>query len=167
MLGIDRHSDGWRAPASPPECNCRNIKSLQQDYSNAKALEDYFRKLETHMKEIEADLDVLTKGDTAKKLEKSEREYADYLRAFPINRVITPIDGYTGPDAVEMIDGTCRQKPEDLAKLEAGSPCKAMAEAALNHEAFHRTACDNTEGGADAYWNKRPWSKVAHEEARA
>jgi hypothetical protein len=63
-----------------------------------------------------------------------------------------------------MIEGTCNQKPRDLAKLEAGSPCKAIADAALNHEAFHSANCTNMEGGAKAYWN-RLWSEVAHEEA--
>jgi hypothetical protein len=152
--------------ASPPECNCKNITSLQQDYSNAKALEAYFRKLETHMKEVEADLDVLTKGDTAKKIEKSEREYSDYQRTFPPGQVMTPVDGYTGPGAIEMIDGKCEHDDKDLKALEAGSPCKAMAEAALNHEAFHRAACRSKES-ADAYWNQRLWSEVAHEEAQA
>ena len=61
-----------------------------------------------------------------------------------------------------MIRGTCAQADADLAALAAGSPCAAMAEAALKHEARHRARCLTI--GPRPYW-ERPASQIAPEEA--
>lgn len=146
--------------ASPPECNCNNLTSLQQDYQNAMTLEAYFQNLAEHLQKNEADA-LKAWGNMDKVKFESSEENDSYRQQHPPGQVIIPVNGYTGPAAVTMTPGACNQPQQDLAALESGSPCKAMADAALNHEAFHRANCNRM--GATAYWN-RLQSKVALEE---
>lgn len=147
--------------ASLPECTCRNLASLQQDYRNAQALEAYFTLLAEHLKAYEERM-------TARNLDQdivlghSRAEDEDYRQQNPPGQVMEPVDGYTGPGDVKMEPGTCTQRPEDLEALDAGSPCRGMADAALNHEAFHRENCDRM--GAENYWGRMS-SEIALEEA--
>ena len=149
--------------ASPPECNCNNLTSLQQDYMNAGKLESYFQVLAEHMQKYEAD-SLKDWGNPDKVKSDSVAEYDSYRKGNPPGQQITPVNGYTGPKVVSMKSGTCNQEQNDLNAMESGSPCKAIADAALNHEAFHRAKCDQI--GEKAYWD-RLRSKFALEEVEA
>ena len=157
---------GVAAPAAAvqPLCDCRNLDSLQADYRNAKALEAYFQKLAEHLKAYEASEAEAWGNDPKRIATLSGKENARYRSQNPPGQVMEPVRGYTGPAAVDMPRGGCTQKPSDLEALENGSPCYAMAEAALNHEAYHREICDRM--GAKAYW-ERPYSAFALEEVEA
>jgi hypothetical protein len=152
--------------ASPPECTCRNLESLQQDYQNAVYLAGFFADLSAHMKAFEDNL-----------LEaKKDPNNIDYTTDFWLttgaekNRYIAQnvrlpfkLEGYEGPPDVAMIHGTCRQHDKELAEMEDKSPCKGIADAALNHEARHREICLGM--GKDAYWDRRQSEYTAEEAA--
>lgn len=152
------------AQAGPPECNCNNLTSLQQDYRNAVALQAYFQTLAEYLQKFEAD-SLKAWGNMSKVRIDSLEEDATYRQTNPPGQVMEPVDGYgSGPPAVTMTPGTCTQPPNQLDAMENASPCKAMADAALNHEAFHRANCNRM--GVKAYW-KRLASDVALEEVEA
>ena len=153
--------------AGPPACTCQNLESLQQDYQNAVFLERKKRALAAYLKAQEdrlAGLKVTSNQDPDNDLDitatvgnlkvKFEKDYGEM--PFP------QVAGYSGPDTVDMPFGTCEQNRDDLAALEKGSPCAAMADAALLHELGHSNLC--TAIGAKAYWS-RPASALALEEA--
>jgi len=149
--------------AAPPECTCRHLASLQADYRNAVALEAYFRGLAQHLTAIEAEA-MEDWQDPGRVRKISRDEDAAYRKQNPPGNVMEPVPGYTGPAHVDMPSGTCAQAEADLEALESGATCRAIAEAALNHEASHRKICNQM--GAKAYW-ARPSSDLAREEAEA
>lgn len=155
------------AQAGPPPCTCRNLESLQQEYQNAVYLEVYMRKLAAHLKGVETLQTGLNtssnsspdQGDSVVQKSANARlafEKANLKLPFPQTK------GYTGPASVEMIPGQCKQSASDLAALENGSPCEAIADMALAHELAHSDLC--VKMGANAYWARMP-SEIALEEA--
>ena len=152
------------AAALQPECDCWNLDSLQADYRNAKALEAYFQTLAEHLKAYEASEAESWGNDPKRIATLSRQENAKYRAQNPPGNVMEPVRGYSGPAAVDMPRDSCTQDPKDLEALENGSPCAAMAEAALNHEARHREICNRM--GVTAYW-ARPYSAFALEEVEA
>lgn len=155
------------AQASPPDCTCKNLKSLQQDYQNAVYLAEFFAQLQAHMEIYEEEF--LERKKTDPYFDKeffstTGAEKAQYIE----NKMHIPnaVEGYTGPDDVGMEHGTCEQNPIDLDRMEAGSPCKAIADAALNHEAMHRRICNEMTKTNQDYWGRRQ-SEYAAEEVKA
>jgi hypothetical protein len=155
------------AQSSMPECTCRNLASLQEEYQNAVYLEGYMRRLGEHLRAVEARQIDMNKNDPTNKdagispnqaSATARQAYADKNLRLPFPNPT----GYTGPSEVSMTPGTCKQPAGKLAELEGGSPCQAIADAALAHEATHRAICEKL--GADAYWSRMP-SEIALEEA--
>ncbi|MDH3264075.1 MAG: hypothetical protein OEM24_08765 [Paracoccaceae bacterium] len=147
--------------ASLPECTCRNLTSLQQDYRNAEALEAYFTLLAEHLKAYEGGMSSQA-PDRGLLGQLSLGEDQAYREENPPGQVMGPVEGYWGPAHVDMEPGKCIQRPEDLEAMDVGSPCRGMADAALNHEAAHRANCDRM--GPENYWRQMP-SEIALEEA--
>ena len=155
--------------AGPPACTCHNLESLQQDYQNAVYLEKYMRELAEHLKSIEAPLLKARQTDPDSyeaSVEISSRTgpARDAYEKSHLKLPFSKIKDYSGPERVPMEKETCQQKQEDLDALENGSPCEAMADAALAHELFHRDNCNHI--GVDNYW-RRELSEIALEEAQA
>jgi hypothetical protein len=155
-----------QAQSSMPECTCRNLESLQQEYQNAVYLEGYMKRLAEHLRAVELAQVDMNKNDPSnpkaglmpnQASATARQAYEDQNRHLPFPTVT----GYTGPSEVSMIRDTCRQSARKLAELQGGSPCEAIAEAALAHEAAHRAICERM--GPDAYWSRMP-SEVALEE---
>lgn len=134
----------------PQACSCKNLESLQQDYQNAVYLEGFFRKLSKDLKVTEAS--DLAKGiSRAVSDARNDQYYADVIRIV-MKQPFPTVLGYTGPEAVPMIKGTCEQDPALLEKMAKGSPCNGIADAALLHEFEHRELCKAM--GAAAYWDR-------------
>ncbi|MCU0828394.1 MAG: hypothetical protein MUE52_13535 [Tabrizicola sp.] len=155
------------AQADPPPCTCRNLESLQQEYQNAVYMEGYMRRLAEHLKGVEAKQAALNAtssaspeaGDSVGQKSANAREAykaANWKLPFP-----QPKD-YKGPPDVSMIPGQCQQSTDDLDGVRDGSPCEAIADAALAHEQAHVDICRNL--GVQAYWGRMP-SVFALEEA--
>jgi len=151
------------ALASPPECTCQDLASIQQDYRNAKTLQLYFELLADHLKDFEQRKAKDAPDDLLLR-DLSLGEAQDYRAAYPLGNLLEPVEGYTGPGDIMMEPGTCNQDPDDLGDMDEGSPCRAIADAALNHEAFHRAECNRM--GPDTYWKLMP-SDIALEEVEA
>ena len=152
------------AQASPPDCTCQNLTSLQQDYQNAVYLAEFFAQLSAHMEIYEDKF--LERKETDPYFDKEFYSTSGAEKARYIDqkmRIPNTVDGYTGPDDVAMRHDKCTQYEEELAGIEAGSPCKGIADAALNHEAMHRKICE--EMTIEAYWN-RPQSELMAEEVQ-
>lgn len=151
--------------ASPPECSCQHIEALQNDYINALYLADFQQKLGEYLKEIEDRLERIKAEDPThpdasldigSTTGNARQNYVDGNLSLP-----RTVPGYTGPSEINMIYGTCRQHQAELDAMEAGSPCRAIADAALEHEAAHRARCEAM--GAETYWNRK-LSDIAFEE---
>lgn len=150
-----------------PACTCQNLESLQQDYRNAVYLEGYMRKLSAYLKAEEdrlAGLKVSSNTDPdndqliVTRVGILKENYKKEHMKLPFPKV----KGYSGPTSVEMPFGSCKQDKAALDGLNNGSPCKAMADAAVLHELAHSNLC--TAMGREAYWD-RPASALALEEA--
>lgn len=155
------------ALASPAECTCLELASLQQDYRNVETLELYFESLADHLKAFELRKAKDIPDDPSGRYllrDLSLGEEQVYRSKYPPGDLLEPVEGYFGPADVKMDSGTCEQPPDDLEKMDARSPCRAIADAALNHEAFHRAEC--TRMGPDVYWRLMP-SEYALEEVVA
>ncbi len=155
------------AQASPPDCTCQNLTSLQQDYQNAVYLAEFFAQLSAHMEIYEEEF--LERKETDPYFDKefystTGAEKARYIEQQM--RIPNTVEGYTGPDDVAMKYGTCEQIDIELDQMEAGSPCKAIADAALNHEAMHRRICNEMTKAKQNYWDRRQ-GEFAAEEAKA
>jgi hypothetical protein len=155
------------ALADRPTCACEHLESLQQDLKNALYLEGFMRRLAAEMAAVEAQQkDLNDNHPTHRDAGRPVWSVSDQAREVYMNanlRLPVPrVTGYTGPEKVDMIRGTCAQADADLAGLRDGSPCAAMAEAALRHEARHRARCITM--GPGPYW-ERLASQVALEEA--
>lgn len=135
----------------PPQvCSCKNLESLQQDYQNAVYLEGFFRKLSNELKVSEAS--DLAKGISRDVIDAyGDQYYADVIRIV-VKQPFPTVLGYTGPEELPMIRGTCEQDPALLEKMAKGSPCNGIADAALLHEFEHRELCKKL--GADVYWDR-------------
>ena len=150
-----------------PDCTCQNLESLQQDYQNAVYLEGYMRKLAAHLKAEEDRLNALkltSNADPDGNVDvyvRTGQMAKDYAKQ-NLHPPFPSVKGYTGPAEASMTWGNCAQAAADLAALEKGSVCKALADVALDHERGHRDICDQM--GAIPYWT-RPVSEVMLEEA--
>jgi len=145
------------ALAGPPECTCRNLESLQQDYQNAVFLEGYMRKLAEILAAEETRLTGLKNSsnsdpDSDVSILTRTANMRDAYRNENLNLPFPTVAGYTGPESVPMPFGTCQQEQALLDAMENGSPCAAIAAAALNHERGHRDLCNAL--GATAYWDR-------------
>ncbi|MDQ2090915.1 hypothetical protein [Marimonas arenosa] len=140
-----------------PECTCENLTSLQQDFRNAVTLAEYFQGLADHLEAVEAEERAKFPEDPERVEEHVGSALSRYLQENPPSQRLIPVHDYVGPSSVEMAYGTCTQDAERLLQMELGSPCRAMADASLNHEAFHRDTCSRM--GPEAYWNQ---SRVAN-----
>lgn len=150
------------AMASPPACSCRNLEDLQPEYQNAVTLQRYFEALAEYLENAEAEASAMSGGDPRRIMMVSESEDSTYRKDNPPNGALRPLPNYKGPASIDMSKKTgCYQDPDQLAKMEAESPCKAIADATLEHEAKHREKC--LKMGPDAYWG-RLRSEIAREE---
>lgn len=148
------------ALASPPECTCKNLESLQPDYQNAVQLQNYFTTFAQHLETIETETNAV-RPDPTTVMNASIAAADNYRARNPPGRGLRPIPGYNGPASINMVPGTCTQPADQLAAMEAGSPCRAIADAALEHEAKHRAKCLDIV--LQAYW-ARLRSEIAKEE---
>jgi len=151
-----------------PECTCQNLESLQQEYQNAVYLEGYMTRLAEHLRAVETrqrGLNTSTNADPDQGVAvgsasaKARDAYKDANLKLPFPQ---PKD-YKGPAEVSMTKGECTQPQDQLEAMQKGSPCQAIAEAALGHELAHTEICRAL--GADAYWTRLP-SQLSLEEAR-
>jgi hypothetical protein len=156
------------ALAEPKPCTCQNLESLQQEYTNARYLEGYMQKLAQHLRGVEEKQRQLNttsnsdpdQGGSIFAVAAAARDsYGQKNLRLPFPTV----KDYTGPRDVSLAPGQCRQSPGALQALEEGSPCEAIADAALAHEQAHTDIC--LAMGSDAYWTRLP-SEIAEEEAR-
>ncbi len=149
------------ALASPPECTCQNLESLQPDYQNAVDLQNYFKALAEHLETIESET-AAVRPDPKTVMDKSKAADDKYRQENPPNRGLRSLPGYNGPASIDMTETKgCFQDPAQLAAMEAKSPCKAIADAALEHENKHKAKCEGM--GPNAYWG-RLRSEIAREE---
>lgn len=152
------------AQARPPDCTCKNLESLQQDYQNSVYLSEFFMQLSAHMEIFEDEFLERKKTDPYFDKEFHSTSGAEKARYIDQEmRIPNRIKDYKGPEEVSMIPGKCYQEPYYLAQMEAGSPCKGMADAALKHEARHRAIC--TGMTKEVYWNRRQSEFMAEEAA--
>lgn len=152
--------------AEPKACTCENLESIQQDYQNAVYLIGYMERLAAHLEAEEIrlkGLKVSSNTDPDQNLSivatvgqaREAYEKANLKLPFPA------VKDYKGPERVPMPVGSCEQDQGQLDAMRDGSPCEALADAALAHELGHRDLCKKM--GAEAYWDRMP-SELALEE---
>lgn len=140
------------AQFNPPECTCQNLESLQQEFRNAATLAEHFQNLADHLAAVEAEEHAKFPDDPERVEDHVGAALSRYLQQNPPSQELIPVHDYFGPPSAEMEYGKCTQKPKQLLEMQIGSPCRAMADAALNHEAFHREKCNRM--GPEVYWNR-------------
>jgi hypothetical protein len=155
------------AGAEPAACTCQNLESLQQDYQNAVYMEGFFRQKAAEMQAWETEnyakkVSRAGASDDGVDVRATSNAMLKAARETAIKPPFPAVKGYSGPLSVEMEVGTCKQSDAALKRMEDGSPCEALADAALAHELSHRDIC--TAMGAAAYWD-RDASAFATEEA--
>ena len=154
------------AHAAPKACTCKQLESIQQELANALYLAKFQADMAKKVKQAEDEQRELKKKDPKHPLAKYsvdkisrhewEKLHDDVSLPHP------QVKGYTGPDSVALVDGTCKNEAKDLKALEDGASCKELGTITLKHEEEHRKLCDKL--GKEAYW-KRLFSEIAAEEA--
>jgi len=133
--------------AQQPECSCQHIEAMQQEYRNNMTLKRYFEGKAKYLEQIEVEARkeglnwdrIMDRSGSASTLY-TEQHF--------------PADGSgKAPHTVVMKSPECRPNATELALLAAEYPCRALADAAVNHEAHHTNICEN-ELGSDTYWNR-------------
>jgi hypothetical protein len=154
-----------QASAEQKQCSCQDLRSVQEELKNAEYEARFFSDMAKTLKAVEDPLieahKIPTHPDSDVNIgHRSSMERARAMEKFKLP--YNPAYGYTGPATVDMRFGGCEQKPEELEKLRAGSPCKDIADITLAHEAAHRDRCARET--ASVYWDRLP-SLIAAEEA--
>ncbi|HEY6726840.1 MAG TPA: hypothetical protein VI197_22560 [Polyangiaceae bacterium] len=152
--------------AAPKACSCKNLESIQQELANALYLAKFQADLATKVKQAEDDQRDLRKKNPSHPLakypvEKISRQEWEKLRD-DVSLPFPQVKGYTGPNSVGLIEGECKNQPNDLKALADGASCKELGTITLKHEQEHRDLC--TQMGKAKYW-KRLFSEIAAEEA--
>lgn len=154
------------AHAAPKTCSCKHLESIQQELANALYLAKFQAGLARKVKQAEDEQRELKKKDPNHPLAKYSVEKISQQRWEKLRGDVSlphpTVTGYTGPDSVGLIDGTCKNQDADLKALEQGASCKELGTITLKHEEEHRKLCNNM--GKQAYW-KRLYSEIAAEEA--
>jgi hypothetical protein len=147
-------------------CSCNNLESLQQEVKNAIYEAGFFESLSTRLDAVEKEQIKINKDstnpDSGRLVLQVSANARNEIMSKEFRLPHAQVTGYTGPEAVDMEAGTCKQKDADLEAMRKGSPCKEIADITLKHEEAHRNLCVSM--GADAYWARLP-SVIAAEEA--
>lgn len=153
------------ALAEQKQCSCEHLRSVQEELKNAEYEARFFEDMAKQLKAVEDPLIEAHKIPTHPDSDVNIGHRSSLKRTAIMNGFrlpFSPAYGYTGPATVDMRFGSCEQKPEELEKLRAGSPCKEIADITLAHEAAHRERCARET--ASIYWDRLP-SQIAAEEA--
>lgn len=153
------------AIAEQKQCSCQDLQSIQEELKNAEYEAQFFSDMAKKLKAVEDPLIEAHKNPIDPDSDvnighRSSLKRTEIMSEFKLP--YSPAHGYTGPATVDMRFGSCEQKPEELEKLRAGSPCKDIADITLAHEAAHRERCSRET--ASVYWDRLP-SLIAAEEA--
>lgn len=154
------------AQAAPKPCRCKHLESIQQELANALYLTKFQADMAKKVKQAEDDQRDLRKNDPAHPLARRTVEKASEIEWEKLRGEVSlphpEVKGYTGPDSVSLITGTCDNEAKDLEALAAGASCKELGTITLNHEKEHRDLCKKL--GKGPYWD-RLYSEIAAEEA--
>jgi len=150
--------------AAPKACTCKNLASVQQELKNAIYLADFMTKLSKKVADAEEAQRELKKKDPNNPLSRrSVRDVSEQVWTKEKAKLSVPrVPGDTGPEAIGLEEGTCKNQASDLKKVADGAACKELGDFALKHEEAHRKLCEGM--GKEAYW-KRLYSEFAAEEA--
>lgn len=154
------------AYAAPKACSCKHLEAIQQELKNAIYLAKFQADMAKAVEKAEKEQKELREKNPSHPLARRSVRKASEIewenQRAKIQLPFPNVTGYTGPNSVSLVNGTCTNVAADLKALADGASCKEIGTITLEHEEEHRNLC--TSMGVGPYWD-RLYSEIAKEEA--